>query len=361
VGARGDRVHIVEAGGRGGVYQHAVAVASALAGAGTEVVLHTATDLELEPPASVRVCRCVRWHRDNHSRLRKPVIALDWIGRTVPHLAHEVRRGEVFHFQGEFKPALTTATLAVERALPGRRVVQSLHNTFVRTDSRLGERLLGLGVRVTEATLVFSERDAARVAELGGTAVVSPLAQFTPPVNAAAVARWRERWAAGDEPVLLFAGQVRRDKRLDLAIRASAEVDADHVLAVVGEDLGDLERCRDLADELGVDVSWTAEYVTLDDFVAALAAADVVLCPYDRASQSGVLAVARKIGTATVASAVGGLAELATATVPPGDAGALAAAVEGVLTERPRLDDMESGLVAAHLRAYGRDERERGG
>lgn len=349
-------MHIVEAGGRGGVYQHAVAVAEALSETGREVVLHTATDPELEPPAGVRLCRCVRWHRDNRSRLRGPLIALDWLGRTVPHLARAVRRGEVFHFEGEFKLALSTPTLAVQRALPGRRVVQSLHNTFARSDSGLDERLLRLGVRVVDASIVFSERDAARVEELGGTPVLSPLAQYTPPVDAAAVARWRERWRAGDRPVLLFAGQVRRDKRLDLAIEASARVEADHVLAVVGEDSGDLQRCRRLADEQGVDVSWTPDYVPLDDFVAALAAADVVLCPYDRASQSGVLAVARKVGTPTVASAVGGLAELATATVPPGDPGALASAVEQVLSEQPQLDDMQAGLVEAHLRAYGRAE-----
>jgi glycosyltransferase involved in cell wall biosynthesis len=186
--------------------------------------------------------------------------------------------------------------------------------------------------------------------------VLSPLAQYTPPVDLTAVASWRERWQAGDRAVLLFAGQIRQDKRLDLAIEASALVGPDHLLVVVGEDKGDLERCRRLADERGVEVSWTPDYVPLDQFVAALAAADVVLCPYDRASQSGVLAVTRKVGTASVATAVGGLAELATATVPPGDASALARAIEEVLVVRPERDDMQAGVVRAHLRAYGRGE-----
>ena len=351
---RGERIHIVEAGGRGGVFQHTLAVAEALSASGAAVVLHTATDPELEPPAGFRVCRCVRWHRDNHTPLRRPVIALDWLGRTLPHLVREVGRGEVFHFEGEFKTPLVASTLAAQQALPGRRVVQSLHNTFVRSDSRRDEALLRTGMRLLDAAIVFSEHDAARLERLGVTAVVSPLAQYTPPVEGAAAARWRERWGAGERPVLLFAGQIRPDKRLDLAIEASAMLARDHLLAVVGEDSGDLERCRRLADERRVEVSWTPDYVPLDEFVAALAAADAVLCPYDRASQSGVLAVTRKVGTPSVATAVGGLAELATATVPPGDAAALAAAVERVLAAPAEKDDMQGGVVRAHLRAYGR-------
>jgi glycosyltransferase involved in cell wall biosynthesis len=359
--ARHGRIHLVEAGGRGGVYQHAVAVAQALAGRGERVVLHTATDAELGPGGHVGLCRCVRWHRDDTTRLRGPRIALDWLTRTVPHLARAVGRGEVVHFEGEFKPVLTSPLLLVERAFPGRRVVQSLHNTFARSDSPVDDALIRAGIRLTDAVVVFSRHDADQVERLGGTAVVSPLAQYTPPVEPAAVARWRERWKTGDGAVLLFAGQIRPDKRLDLAIRASTELDRDHVLAVVGEDKGDAERCRRLARELGVDVSWTVDYIPLDDFVAALAAADVVVCPYDRASQSGVLAVTRKVGTRSVASAVGGLAELATATAPPGDAVALARAVQDALDAPAEQDDMDAGVVRAHFRAYGFEEEDGGG
>ena len=67
------RIHIVEAGGRGGVYQHAVAVAEALAHHGEQVVLHTADDAELLPGPEVQVCRCVRWYHDSGGPLRRAV------------------------------------------------------------------------------------------------------------------------------------------------------------------------------------------------------------------------------------------------------------------------------------------------
>ena len=40
-------------------------------------------------------------------------------------------------------------------------------------------------------------------------------------------------------------------------------------------------------------------------------------------------------------------------SVPPGEARPLAAAIEQALKMEPVPDDMETGLVDAHLRAYG--------
>jgi glycosyltransferase involved in cell wall biosynthesis len=272
-----------------------------------------------------------------------------------------VRRGQVFHFEGEFKSVLVSLALALERLRGGRRVVLSRHNTFARSGRRIDELMMRLDARLAHAIIVFSRHDADRIAALGGHPVVSPLAQYAPPVDSEARARWRSRWGADGRPVLLFAGQIRRDKRLDLAIEVSARLGQDHVLAVVGEDKGDLERCRRLANEQRVSASWTVEYVELDEFVAALAAADVVLCPYDRGSQSGILALARIVGARTVASDVGGFGELATAVAPPGDAAAFARTIDEVLTRRPEAGDMETDVVRTHLQAYGMEGRaERG-
>jgi glycosyltransferase involved in cell wall biosynthesis len=346
--------HIVEAGGRGGVYQHAVAVANALAARGVPVVLHTAGDAELTPSAGVRVCRCVRWFRNvRPGLLRPPLIGLAYVLGTLPHLARAVRAGDVYHFQGEFKSVLTTLGLMLQRALPRRRVVQSRHNTFSRHGGRLDRALMRRDARLCHATIVFTESDERRVRSWGGRPVRSPLAQYVPPVAAAARERWRERWG-GAGTVLLFAGQVRADKRLDLLLEAAATLPEPPRVAVVGEDLGEAERCRARAERLGVDVRWTLDYVPLEDFAAAIEAADVVVCPYDRASQSGVLAISRAVGTVTVATDVGGLSELAGVTVPPGDAGLLAAGVRRALALRDRADPpLDEQVAVAHLRAYG--------
>ena len=343
----------MEAGGRGGVYQHALAVAAALGRDGEAVLLHTATDPELDPAGEVELCRCVDWHRDDPSRLRPVRILWSWLARTTPHLLRAVRPGDVYHFQGEFKSVLVTIGLLLQRLRRRRRVVLSRHNTFARSDRRIDELMMHADARLAQAIVVFSGPDAERIRALGGHPVISPLAQYAPPVAPEARERWRQRWGADESAAVLFAGQIRPDKRLDLAIEASALMDRDHVLAVVGEDLGDLDRCRRLAADRGVSVSVADEYVPLDEFAAALTAADVVVCPYDRGSQSGILALARTLGARTVASDVGGFAELATAVAPPGDAAALARTLDAVLGERRERADMEAGVVRAHLQAYG--------
>jgi len=92
----------------------------------------------------------------------------------------------------------------------------------------------------------------------------------------------------------------------------------------------------------------------LQDFTAALAAADVVVAPHERASQSGVLAVAGQLGVATVAARVGGLGELAQRTFISGDVADLSRAIDAQLaaqTDPPRPPDEELAL-RVHLDAY---------
>jgi glycosyltransferase involved in cell wall biosynthesis len=93
-------------------------------------------------------------------------------------------------------------------------------------------------------------------------------------------------------------------------------------------------------------------YLPLARFVAAAAAADVVACPYLVASSSAVLALAVALGRPTVASDVGGLGDLATVVVPPGDPDALAAGVERALRAGPVAPPPPVG-IDAYLGAYG--------
>ena len=322
-------VDLVELDGRGGIYQHTVAVADALSRSGVDVVLHTATDAELVPTQPVEVCRCMDWLRDARYG-RRTRVAARFLAVTVPHL---LRRRGVLHLQGPFKPALLAAALGAGR-LRGRRVVFSPHNTFSRHGTAADARLVQLCTRLADVTIVYSEADARAVAGWGATSVVSPLLQLQPTIDHAQVDAWRAGWAAA--PVVLFAGQVREDKRLDLVIEASRLWKQARRLAIVGKDLGDAERCRRLAQHVGADPAWSLGYLGLEDFAAAIVAADVVVCPYARASQSGILALAAQLGVPSIASDVGGLRELATTVVPCDvDAAGLADAVDELLAAPP--------------------------
>src|SRR3954447_25550984 len=209
-------VHIVELEGRGGPFQHALAIAEELRREGVAVVLHTAADVELSPPEALRLCRCVA--SPGAGFLRRPRLAVGYAFRTLPHLLRAARQEDVLHMHGPAKLLLVAATVAGAR-LRRRRVVFSPHNTFSRGDSSAAGALLRWTARRADATVVYSEADRDVVEEWGGRAVVSFLLVYVPEPDRDAIAGWRRRWQG--RRVVLFAGQVRRDKRLELLVEAS--------------------------------------------------------------------------------------------------------------------------------------------
>jgi glycosyltransferase involved in cell wall biosynthesis len=127
-------------------------------------------------------------------------------------------------------------------------------------------------------------------------------------------------------------------------------------LAIVGPDKGGWARCDALAREYGIDIATRLEFVGLNEFTAAIAAADLVVVPSEKASQSGVLALAQQLRTPTVAADVGGMAELASDTFIAGDVDDLTRAIQARLASgaspvQPPIE--EDHAVHAHLRAYG--------
>lgn len=322
--------HVVEPGGWGGVYQHAAAVAASLAESGAPVVFWSAPDAEEVPlpPGVVRRACFWRCATVQPRAVRRAAIAGRWLVAGVPQILRHVGRGDVVIVEGSRHPALLVPIVLGARGT----VAFSPHNTFSRGGRPEEERLVRWMARRADAVLALSEYDRGVVEGWGVRAVrCVPLAvgRWAREPDPDLVDAWRRRW--GDRPVVLFAGQLRSDKGLDLAVQAAAGLEGVR-LAVVGEDLGALVPALDQASRLGIDLVVDEGYLPLPRFVAALAAADVVVCPYRVASVSAVLAMAAALGRPTVAADVGGLGEYAAVTVPPGDAHALAAGVEKALT-----------------------------
>ncbi|HEX2192798.1 MAG TPA: glycosyltransferase family 4 protein [Acidimicrobiales bacterium] len=354
---RSPHVHLIEPGGRGGVHHHTVALAAALAAEGLAVDLHTAADAEPLPLdlGPVRRRHCL-WHFPRVPRpLRRVAVVIGWLVLGVPSCLARVRPGDVTHVQGLFRPGLLVPLMV---GLRTRRciVAFSPHNTFSRRGRAGEERLLRWLARRADVVVTFSTPDRDRVETWGARAVRAPfpvLASAHPPAEL--VAAWRRRWGADvNGPVVLLPGYLRPDKGLDVAIRAAAGWGDGALLAVVGQDAGALEAGRRLAHALGVRVQWDEGYRPLEEFMAAVVASDVVVCPYRAASQSAVLALARAVGRPTVASAVGGLRELATVVVPPDDPAALAEGVRRALTGPPPdpVPDHAATVTEAYVSLY---------
>lgn len=355
-------VHLIEPGGNGGVFQHTAALAEALSGEGAKAVLHTASDAEATP-AGVELCPCVDWHRNRASGpLRSVAIVASYVLRTLPHIRMASRTADVVHVQGLFRQPLTLLTLAVGRHRQ-RVLAFSPHNTFSRAGRRWEERLLRRCARLADVVFVFSDADLHHATQWTASVVKTQLIQIVGKPDCEQVRHWRERWRTGQSPdakIVLLAGQLRRDKGGDLLVRALSKMGADIVGAFVGEDKGAADAWQQLAEQLGVRAHWSISYQTLDSFVAALAAADVVVAPSTAASQSAVLSIAASLGATTVAADVGGLGELATITVAPGNATSLADGIaEALEAASHRTSSAPYGSRAAgdHLFAYRDSQR----
>ncbi|MET8082929.1 glycosyltransferase [Micromonospora sp. NPDC005237] len=304
------RVHLIESGGRGGVFNHTVEVAAGLHELGLDVVVHTADDCDAAP-TSVNLCRCVIWHRTSpHRQVRQARTSTRYLLRTLPHLHRLIGPQDVVHIQGLF--ALTPELISIARRRHAT-VVASPHNTFVRSNAPGGGRALRSALRDADHVLVYSEADRQRLLDRGVANVERvPLTQWTPPPQPALVDRWRTELNPGAVKLALLPGQVRADKNPELFVRAVAQLPGWRG-AVVGEDLGPGRRVDALIERTGAAVTTAYRYLSVDEFTALVAAADVVVAPYEVASQSGVLAVAARLGVPTAVAPCGGLGELATA------------------------------------------------
>ncbi|MFM8177953.1 MAG: glycosyltransferase, partial [Candidatus Kapaibacterium sp.] len=114
--------------------------------------------------------------------------------------------------------------------------------------------------------------------------------------------------------VLLFFGYIRKYKglrNLIAAFPATHKEFPDTFLLIVGECYENADEYRALIEQSGVAhaIRWVAEYVPNEDIAMYYHAADIVVLPYDSATQSGIVKIAFGFEKPVLATRVGGLTE----------------------------------------------------
>jgi glycosyltransferase involved in cell wall biosynthesis len=387
------RIVLYEPSGRGGVCHYTHQLAEHLAKAGAEVELITTEDYELA-------------NRERHFRLL-PLFRASWPTRLIRWLrrprASTSRRGDS-GTGGPSSPARppSRARLALRRVrlraihlrmliryLSGRRpdVVHVQWTADRGVDARFLRRLRAIGVPTVYTAHDVEphmgsggERDriarlydaATRIIVHGESNKKELLSLFRVSPSKVAViphgsydlfsgsgtpGREEARRRLGvprDARVILFFGLIKRYKGLEHLVEAFRQLRRevpDAFLLVVGEVFaGDPEAHRDytrLLDELRdrEDALCVPRYVPVEAVGEYFAASDVVVLPYTRTFQSGVLLAAYAAGKPVIVSDTGALPETVEAgrsglVVPPGDAGALARALRELLADPRRLAAM---------------------
>jgi glycosyltransferase involved in cell wall biosynthesis len=293
-------------------YDHALA--AALARAGAELRLITSAFAYGEVPEPDGYLREELFYRRGFGQSGSRLRALTKRAQHVPDLLRYLRRGDapdVTHLQWE-----VLLDLALITRRPTVVTVHDPHGVRGRLD-----RADAVIVHTEYARQVLAPRvGAGRVhvihhGPLERTVAPGPLPlELRTPTNA---------------PVVLCFGLIRPYKGVETLLAAWARVSGAE-LWVVGRPMYPLS--------VPAGVGYVPRYVTPAEQAALFQRADIVVLPYlesERFGFSGVLATALAAGKATVVSELGGFREViatrAVQSVPPGDTGLLAAALQGLI------------------------------
>ena len=177
--------------------------------------------------------------------------------------------------------------------------------------------------------------------------------------------RFRERYRFGSQPIVLFLGRLSPRKRLDVLVRAFAQLRsaiADGVrLVIAGNDMGAEAGAHSLVRELGIQehVTFTG-LLTQGERIEALVDADVTvypseheifgLVPIESLLAKTPVVVAGDSGCGEVIGQIGG-----GKVVPVGDVGGLADAIDAILDD-PRHWRAAAAIAGDRARAtFGED------
>ncbi len=164
---------------------------------------------------------------------------------------------------------------------------------------------------------------------------------------------------AGEKRILFF-GVLKPYKGVETLLEAFARLPEpivkETVLQIVGYPRMLIGPLQSLAHRLGIGnrVFWDLRFVEEAEVATYFAQADIVVLPYRRIDQSGVLMVALAFGKPVVASRVGGFAEIIKDgvhgfLVDPGDVESLAQALARVLGD----DELRARMAGAVERLAG--------
>jgi D-inositol-3-phosphate glycosyltransferase len=319
-GARRLKAAVIEpVGGHGGMVHYDAGLCEGLAEAGVDVTLYTSDKTPEDERAPYRTRRFYRevygpdpaWRRGIRY-LRASLRAMLGAGRDGASVAH-------LHFFHAGPLELFDVLLA---RLLGLRVVATAHDVRPFAAGLSAPRVAKVAYRLVHRIVAHSEtarRELLEVLRVPGAKVdVIPHGNYlrsidgVPTKEAARSRLGLDR----DARVLLFFGQLKEVKGLDVLLRAMPKVVDDHedaVLLIAGKVWkDDWERYRRQADALAAagNCVCRVSYVPEAEVPDYYAASDVVVLPYHRIYQSGVLLLAMSYGKPVVVSDIEGMTEV---------------------------------------------------
>jgi glycosyltransferase involved in cell wall biosynthesis len=351
-------------------YDYSLCEALACHGCAVTLVRSESANTPWRTPTSFKVWN--HFYERSHARARKGAIGPLWkLGKLAEHARDmarlvtecEKRKPSIIHFQWLPVPSIDGRYLAkLRRVAP---LIMTVHNTTAFHGS-LGQRLhqeIGFGsiFQHLSGAIVHTEFSKQTVIERGWLpaekvhvvphgalnyyrSVASPLPSPSPGSTVQAA-----------EPTVLFFGAIEHYKGVDLLIRAFAALPPGmretNRMCIAGKPGMNMIGLRELALSLEIEhrITWILRFVSEEEVPGLFGSAAVVVLPYRKIDQSGVLMTAIAFDKPIIASRLGGLAETIQDNVhgrlfPAGDVSALTAALQEMLGQSERRSEMENAV-----------------
>lgn len=344
-------------------YDRSLAAALAAAGAEVELITSRFTYGPVPEPDGYAVSELFYRRAtglDSGSRLRLPLKAAEHL----PGMAaarRRIREADVAHWQwvtyppldrhllgrSTSRPRLITLHYPLPLPLPGRRRRLAAQRRFLsRFDAVIAHTESGAERLRADVGL---EPEAVHVIPHGPFDYLTRIADPVP---------LPEELRRAEGPVVLFFGLLRPYKGIDDLLEAFARIGPTGAeLWIAGMPRMPIGPLRELAARAPGTVRFIPRFIADPEIPALMRRADVLALPYREIEQSGVLYTGLAFGKPMILSDVGGFSEVArrhgaARLVPPGDVGALAAALAALVddrAERERLAQAAAGAVAGDL------------
>ncbi|MBI5185037.1 MAG: glycosyltransferase family 4 protein [Nitrospinae bacterium] len=336
---------MMETGGWGGILHYSFNLAEALALAGNDVVLATNEEYELEHlPSRFRVARIFR---------REAYFLTIW--KLARLLALE--KPDILHVQSvisQRKDWLLFFFLSLARI----KFIITSHNVLPHETRPMEHFTYGMMYRFAGGIILHSSSNLEEFRKTFPSLSTNKI-RIIPHGHYAFFSgedinkmRARERLGLPlEKKIVLFFGLVREYKGLDVLMESAAPIlksRKDVLFLAVGTDAeGKREKYLKLHNELGLGENFKLlfQYVPFEMVGHYFFASDLVVLPYRRIYQSGILLLAMACGVPVAATRIGAFPETmrdgATGVlVPPGDAGGLRDGILSVIDDTERLNEM---------------------
>ncbi len=344
--AEGPKVAVVElVGGHGGMYHYDIGLCKGLLSAGVRVSLYTCSETKNPDILGLNFCPV---YNGIFGKSSPALRAFRFLTGSLAVALSTIRRKEtIVHFH-VFQGGVSEFSLVLLMRLCLRKIVLTVHDVeSLARPTLLGKKPSNRVYRMAECLIVHNETSKHELIERlkldSGRINVIPHGNYLDAISdVPCAAEAKPALAVSDtKKVILFFGQIKEAKGLDLLIEALPKVVREvpeTMLVIAGRpSRTDFSQYDLLIDKLGLRDFCRADvgYVPDEKVSQYYAAADVVVLPYRRIYQSGVLLLAMSYGKAVVVSDIPAMTEI----VADGE--------NGYLFTRESTEDLAKTLVRA--------------